>query len=105
MQKGIEKMNLQKLNECYFYDKEQKNHLGYFYVIALDDNDELRRVEHLFYDEKKDEVFNFENLSVFIKVKFLVNEETYKMLRKSGFSYEEWENIYYEILKEIEAKK
>lgn len=50
-------MNLQKLNECYFYDKEQKNHLDYFYVLALDDNDELRRVENFFYDEKKDEIF------------------------------------------------
>ena len=61
--------------------------------------------ENFFYDEKKDEIFNFEDLSVFIKVKFLVNEETYKMLRKSCFSYEEWEMIYAEILKEIEAEE
>lgn len=98
-------MNLQKLNECYFYDKEQKNHLGYFNVLALDDNDELRRVENFFYDGKKDEIFNFEDLSVFIKVKFLVSEETYRMLWKNFFSYEDWEVVYSEILKEIEENK
>jgi len=98
-------MNLQKLNECYFYDKEQKNHSGYFYIMALDENDELRRVKNFFYDEKTDELFSYDDLSVFIKVQSLVSEETYKMLRKTGFSYEEWENIYFEILKEIEENK
>lgn len=50
-------MNLQKLTDCYFYDKEQKNPNGYFYILELDDNDELRRVENFFYDEKTDELF------------------------------------------------
>ena len=50
-------MKLQKLTDFYFYDREQKNHLGYFYVLALDDNNELERVENFFYDEKNDELF------------------------------------------------
>lgn len=50
-------MNLQKLTEFYFYDKEQKNHQGYYYVFALNDNDELEKVDNFFYDEKTDELF------------------------------------------------
>ena len=50
-------MKLQKLTEFYFYDKEQKNSQGYFYVLTLNDNDELERVKNFFYDEKTDELF------------------------------------------------
>lgn len=50
-------MNLQKLTDFYFYDKEQKNRQGYFYILALDENDELMRIENFFYDEKTDELF------------------------------------------------
>ncbi|MBS7776921.1 hypothetical protein [Acidovorax sp. CCYZU-2555] len=50
-------MQLQKLTDFYFYDKEQKNSKGFFYILKLNDNDELRRVENFFYDEKADELF------------------------------------------------
>lgn len=50
-------MDLQKLNEFLFYDREQKNHKGYFYILTLNDNDELERVKNFYYDEKTDELF------------------------------------------------
>ena len=53
-------MNLQKLTDFYFYDKGQKNRHGYYYVLALNDNDELEKVDNFFYDEKTDELFIFE---------------------------------------------
>jgi hypothetical protein len=66
--------------------------------------DAWQEIKNLLLELKQMESKTMEEKNIFQKVKDLVSEETYAELKRELISYEDWENVYDEIQKEIEEE-